>query len=182
MKRILYTLIFSIVLLLAIMFLFPYPPVQIKDWSDVIGKLGPLIVSSLVGLIGYEQYLISKNNIKINLFDRRIKLYEEFLEISNHIRQYAYADSMILNRAERLQQRAAFLFSPPVLKNFDELRDLAFKAAQLPPNHKSIDDHRNDDLLNAMLDISDEQMEVGSDAGRLSTLWFTFADDMKLET
>jgi hypothetical protein len=93
-----------------------------KTFVTVLPALATLTVGIVAGIIAFQQWRLAADKLKLDLFDRRYKVYEaikEFVYICTH--QQDFEDSVVF----KFKQGTAdlgFLFGPEVRDYRDEVR------------------------------------------------------------
>jgi hypothetical protein len=85
------------------------------------GLLG-LVVAASVALIAYRQWRTEQNKLKLELFDRRWKIYGDVNEVLGHIFREADADLPVISQYSKAIRDVDFLFNKEIYEYFDELR------------------------------------------------------------
>jgi hypothetical protein len=121
------TIIIFVVLVLIVLAFCNIP--ENKDWVDILAAFLAPFVAVFVGIIAYYQFKIAREKLKHDLFERRMKIFNEIGMFMAKIMQDGtsnYNDSMNLLRSTK---EAVFLFDDKIDKYIRE--DIYKKSTRL---------------------------------------------------
>ena len=94
------------------------------------GFLTP-IIAVLAIIIAYRQYKIQKYRVRIDLFDRRLKIYNAIMDFMSHVRQKGDASNdQIFNLIERTID-SRFLFKGEIKNHIESLIQQALDIQEI---------------------------------------------------
>ena len=111
----------------------------------MIATLLPLATFALsvaVGLVAWAQWRVARNKLRLDLFDRRWKIYEatsKFVDAINNDPEHVYSYRNDFNAGT---SNADFLFDSDVVNYIQEIRT---KAAHMETAHKLSENERKDE-------------------------------------
>ena len=107
----------------------------IPYWLDVLAKLAPAIVSIVVGgfatYIGFNQYKINLEKLRLDLFERRLEAYEKLQEYFNCLLQGSHVDSKVLSILAEARYKSLFLFGDEITEHINEVFNKAIELRRL---------------------------------------------------
>ena len=93
---------------------------RFKEWVNVYGSLGPMIIAALVGYVGFLQHVntkaigrrqlqLQREQVRLALFDRRYAIYRRFREVQSELMREGTCSRAIALEATELSLDAKFL-------------------------------------------------------------------------
>ena len=86
--------------------------------AETISPLVPVIATSFVGLIAcfiaYQQWKLANNKLKYDLFERRYKIYDQFIAFIEAVCRNPEFDIEHLTEFKKISSDVAFLFGPEI--------------------------------------------------------------------
>ena len=82
-----------------------------------------VIVAAIVAYIAWQQYKIERNKLRLAFYDRRLKVFEGFMELWNAILQAGKVSTETWGKYKNSTTEASFLFGSDIL-DFKKLVDL----------------------------------------------------------
>jgi len=94
------------------------------DWS-VVAEFSKQMMTPLIAIvatyIAYQQWNTNKQKLILDRYDRRLKVYEEVVQILSIIIQTSRAKFEDLIKFRRAVSEADFLFEPEIMQYIDEI-------------------------------------------------------------
>src|SRR5687767_11404751 len=94
-------------------------------WVDIIVKLTPafvtLVIGAVAGSIGFLQYRISRDKLRLDLYSKRLEAYEKLQEFFTSVLRTGTVDGGALPVLAEARYKSRFLFGPEIEANFDVL-------------------------------------------------------------
>jgi len=94
------------------------------DWS-VVAEFSKQMMTPLIAIvatyIAYQQWNTNKQKLILDRYDRRLKVYEEVVQILSIILQTSRAKFEDLIKFRRAVSEADFLFEPEIMQYIDEI-------------------------------------------------------------
>ena len=114
-------------------------------WLTAISQIGTLIIGVAVVVVAWQQRQIARHTLRLDLFDRRYKVYEatrKFLSII--LREARFEDSQLFEFYAGTSD-AEFLFDSAVVAYLEQLRKRAvhMRTAQRVYEHMPVGDERS---------------------------------------
>lgn len=115
--------------------------------ADIITALtafGPLTVSLLVAVIAARQWGVAKNQLKLNLFDRRYKVFDATRKFLAGTCEVNFSEAHYLKFFAETSE-AEFLFGPEVVRYLAEIRKRSIdrRRHQTAYENQQVGDKRN---------------------------------------
>ena len=104
-----------------------------KDWVDYLESLTPICVAIFAGYIGLRQAKISRDKLRLDLYNRRFDIYEKTLLFYQSITNYDGSEHEPFSSKHRdfikAMKESQFLFDPKsgIYKTLLEMHEDAFK-------------------------------------------------------
>ena len=149
---------------LAIVYHLILPPNPIfVAWVDVLGKLGPMLIAALVGLVGWRQYrssllqtdrahALQRQQLRFFLFDRRYAIYQRFRAVQGQLSQEAEASQTAAFEATVLSEEARFLFDPATVAFLGRFQNLVWEMHSWQFEHTAAVQEKNQSQADRVLD------------------------------
>jgi hypothetical protein len=106
-------------------------------WVDIVVKLTPAFVTLVVGIvaagIGYLQYRLGHDKLRLDLFSKRLEAYEKLQEFFLSVFRTGSVDDATLAALAEARYKSRFLFGPEVEASFDVLWKKAVAIRGLRP-------------------------------------------------
>ena len=93
----------------------------IKEVAEIISAFGTLILGVIVAYIAWRQHKTDRNKLKLDLYDRRLKLYEAAMDFIAGVVRNGNAEDVALIEFLKSVRESRFLFSKEVEKYFTQL-------------------------------------------------------------
>jgi hypothetical protein len=93
----------------------------LKTISEIVAAFGTLIVAGIVAYIAYRQHKTDKSKLKLDLYDRRLHIFESGMRFIAHVVQNGDADDQSLAAVNRARLEGMFLFPKHVAKYYAKL-------------------------------------------------------------
>ena len=94
-------------------------------WVDIIVKLTPAFVTFVIGAvaggIGFLQYRISRDKLRLDLFSKRLEAYEKLQEFFTGVFRTGAVEDNGLSVLAEARYKSRFLFGPEIEAQFDVL-------------------------------------------------------------
>lgn len=109
-----------------------------EEWVKIITPCGTLAVAVAVGLIGWGQWRLARNKLRLDLFDRRYKVFDATRNFASEILKTATFtnDQLFIFYAGTTD--AEFLFGSDVVDYLTETRTRAVKMRQLQKVYENL--------------------------------------------
>lgn len=133
--------------------LLPVDP-RFKEWVEVYGSLGPIIVAALVGYVGFLQHMntkttahrqlqLQREQVRLALFDRRYAIYRRFRDVQAELTREGRCSRDTALEATEISLDAKFLFNDETEEFLERFQKTAWDMHSWPSRHKAalIDDH-----------------------------------------
>lgn len=95
----------------------------LKNIADIVSAFGFVVVAGMVAYIAYRQHRTDANKLRLDLYDRRLKVFEEGMAFIGHVVQHGDATDQALAAVNRAQLEGAFLFPQSVANYMSTLYD-----------------------------------------------------------
>lgn len=89
-----------------------------NDIADIISAFGTLIIGAIVAWIAWRQHKTDHNKFRLELYDRRLRLYEAAMAYIGVVVQRGKADDQCLIEFNRSVRESLFLFSKELEEYF----------------------------------------------------------------
>ena len=93
---------------------------QTPLWVSYLIAFGPLIVAALVGYVAYRQWKTAHARLRLDLFDRRYRIYEAYWKRFSDIVREGEVKKLIEPEFNRARQEADFFFGDDVVSRLEE--------------------------------------------------------------
>jgi len=104
---------------------------SLKDYLAILsGFLTPLI-AILAIIIAYRQYEIQKYRVRMDLFERRLKIYQAIMNFMRYVRQHGSANDEQLFEFIDNSSLCKFLFKGKIKKHIDVLLQEALNLQEI---------------------------------------------------
>jgi hypothetical protein len=104
-------------------------------WLTIISALDAPIIALLVGgfgvFIARRQWLTAQNRLKLDLFDRRLPVYEQTRELLARRMALAQVDNKEITEFAIKVRIAKWLFNPAMADYLDYLQEIAKKTSEI---------------------------------------------------
>ena len=100
-------------------------------WLDILQGLSTPVIGIAVVYIAYQQHKTNRNKLRLDLYDRRFKLYNEITSLLGSIVQKGDVSDDDLAGCLRNTKEAVFLFKEDIPKYIDELYEQACELQYL---------------------------------------------------
>jgi len=139
---------------------------RIKGTSDIFSVFLTPVIAILAVYIAWQQYRINRYKVRIDLFDRRYKIFDTLMNLLGHIAQRGDIADEKLNEFLRSTKESEFLFKKDIPEYLDEI----YKNA--------VDLHCQEEMLKSQqLPIGLKRNEVVEKRGKIFD-WFTSQFDI----
>ena len=95
------------------------------QWIEIVVKLTPAFVTLVIGavasLISFQQYRISHDKLRLDLFSKRLEAYEKLQEFFASVLQNGTVENAALHSLAVARYKSRFLFGPEIEAMFDTL-------------------------------------------------------------
>ena len=115
----------------------------------------PLVIGILAAYIAYQQWLTARHKLKMELFDRRFKVYQAARDLMDEMTIDASPDIELIKRLDRLVPEAEFLFDLQDALFLKQVVDVAYK---LRSNTRDLDQAIRIGSQAPMLSNEDQQL------------------------
>jgi len=133
------------------------------DGIKIVSGLLTPIIAIIAVYIAYQQYLINKRKLKLDLYERRFRIFDETKKVLHKINQYAKIDLIELRDFMFSTNDRIFLFDSDINELIIEIKN---KAIDL--------NHSTDDLKNEIkLPVGSNERKVQIENNTTLTHWFT---------
>jgi len=95
--------------------------VSIREISEVCAGFLTPIIAILAVYIAWQQYRINRYKVRIDLFDRRYKIFDTLMSLLGHIAQRGDIADEKLNEFLRSTKDSEFLFKKDIPEYLDEI-------------------------------------------------------------
>ncbi|MGD0137401.1 MAG: hypothetical protein ABSD28_00870 [Tepidisphaeraceae bacterium] len=103
--------------------------------TDVLKALTPLVIGLLAAYIAYQQWRTNHRKLKLDLFDRRYKVYQAARQLLNVTETGGATDDVTVRTMVREfqhdVQQGAFIFPPSVLAVLQQILNTTLKSRSL---------------------------------------------------
>ena len=82
----------------------------LKTIAEIVSAFGTLIVAGIVAYIAYRQHRTEKNKLKLDLYDRRLQVFEAGMKFIEHVVKQGDADTQALAAVNNARFEGMFLF------------------------------------------------------------------------
>jgi len=108
---------------------------QIPLWLDIVVKLTPAFVTSVLGGFGFwlawRQHKIQNDKLRLDLFEKRLDAYEKLQEFFSHMLQHAVFDERATVLLHEARYKSRFLFDDGIRSHVEKLWEQGFKMREL---------------------------------------------------
>jgi hypothetical protein len=108
----------------------PQTGFELKDLAPFSAPIATLIVGLAVVIFAWQQWKVARNNLRLNLFDRRYKVFEATKNFLSIIIAEASFDNPQLLTFDSGTSVRGFLFHSDVVNYLSEIRDRALKMRE----------------------------------------------------
>jgi hypothetical protein len=95
------------------------------SWVDIVVKLTPAFFTLVVGLIaagiGFLQYRVNHDKLRLDLFSKRLEAYEKLQEFFMMVFREGCVEDKALPVLAEARYKSRFLFGPEIETQFDAL-------------------------------------------------------------
>lgn len=109
-------------------------------WLQVPQALLTPLIAVLAGYIAYQQWQLNVRKLRLDLFDRRWKVYEAVIAFINTVCTDFKVKAEDVGNLRRMTVTADFLFGSEIPEYIDKLCDRAIKLAEAHRNYRSLAD------------------------------------------
>ncbi|MBA3648126.1 MAG: hypothetical protein H0W62_06180 [Chitinophagales bacterium] len=105
----------------------------IKELFCLIEEIAPIAIAIFAGRIAYQQYQVQRYKVKLDLFERRMKIYENIRSVLINVFHYASLEKADMNNFHMCVRHSKFLFDKPTRDYIFEIEDkvLEFQRIQM---------------------------------------------------
>jgi len=129
------------------------------NWCLEILKLVPsTVIGGIVAYVAYQQWKTNDHKVKMDLYDRRFKVYDQVRKIIEIVLQDMTLSIKDIHKFKTSTSDAEFLFGPEIQKYLDEIAEHGLKL------HRSTQELENPALRAQDYDhqrVCDEKYEEG---------------------
>ncbi len=114
---------------------------EIPFLLDIVIKLAPSMMTLILGgfgsYIAYNQYNVSQDKLRLDLFDKRLQAFEKLQEYFIFISKYTFEDKAIFILAEA-RYKSIFLFGDDIVEYLDKVLDNGLELQNLQNRLQSL--------------------------------------------
>jgi len=132
----------------------------LKAIAEIISAFGTLIIAGIVAYIAYRQHRTEKSRLNLDLYERRIKIFQSGMEYISYIAENGDVDGQKLSSFNHARLDGLFLFPTEINEYLTTLYDKGVDLQTL-----------NMELNNLHLLSADDSGQKPSDRGELLK-WF----------
>ncbi len=107
-------------------------------WLDVLQSLTPLVIGSGLLYVAYQQHKTNRDKLKLDLYDRRLRVFHGVLTLLGNIAVKGRADLKDIQIFTRETAEVYFLFSKDIPLQ-DHLEEIRLKANELWATHATLE-------------------------------------------
>jgi hypothetical protein len=104
---------------------------------DLVGKLMVPLIAVIAVYIAYQQWRTNNLKLKLDLFERRLQICDNLLEVIRKINATGVAKYENLNEFHTATEQATFLFGPDINFHLEKFRLNLIKLASLCESYTS---------------------------------------------
>ncbi len=113
---------------------------QLPMWVHYLQALSTPAIGLLAAVIAWGQWRVARNKMVLDLFDKRMAVYDELRNILGHVVAAGRATADDTYNFGRAKQRAKFLFDSDVFKYLDGLHNHLIEVEVLENELRGISD------------------------------------------
>jgi hypothetical protein len=129
-------------------------------WIQILQALLTPTIAVAVGVIGFLQWRTAHQKVMLDLFDRRIRVYETTIDavLGYSHKQEGMDGSKALSLLRRAYTDARFLFGDEVAVNIEDLSDKIHQHRRLERkiDSRNVSDEDRSRLIDEIADVEDE--------------------------
>lgn len=107
------------------------PQASLPDAVSWLSAFGPLIVSVGVGYVAWQQWQTARHKLKLDLFDRRLRVYQATKDLVNTMMLHGRISDEELGRFYADIRGAEFLFDSDLRSYYTKIGDMVWRTSRL---------------------------------------------------
>ena len=102
-------------------------------WLNVVSALGPLVIASAVAYMIWQQYKVSRDQLRLALFEKRYKVYEGMMGLIWAAVRNAAVDIQDIQKVDLTTHDTVFLYEADIKEYLKQVRKKAIELHTIPP-------------------------------------------------
>ncbi|MCB4770946.1 hypothetical protein LGR54_20250 [Ancylobacter sp. Lp-2] len=146
-------------------------------WLEVVKASGPTIVALVIGgiatMIAYRQWRTAKDKLRLDLFERRLAVYDLIERYRARVLQNGSADTEDIRSLHEMASRSEFLFGRDVTEFIEKLKR-EWQVLVLPAGKVAKDEASRREHLDRQYEIKKAYLNQDVELRKLFTKYLSF--------